>query len=45
MTLSTALLIGGEERPADASFPGLGRELGRQGMHDFTETHVMSVPS
>jgi acyl-CoA reductase-like NAD-dependent aldehyde dehydrogenase len=24
---------------------GLGRELGRQGMHEFTETHVMSVPS
>jgi acyl-CoA reductase-like NAD-dependent aldehyde dehydrogenase len=24
---------------------GIGRELGRQGMFDFTETHVMSVPS
>jgi acyl-CoA reductase-like NAD-dependent aldehyde dehydrogenase len=24
---------------------GVGRELGRQGMHDFTETHVMAVPS
>ena len=24
---------------------GIGRELGRQGMVDFTETHVMSVPS
>jgi acyl-CoA reductase-like NAD-dependent aldehyde dehydrogenase len=24
---------------------GLGRELARPGMHEFTETHVMSVPS
>ncbi len=24
---------------------GIGRELGRQGMFDFTETHVMSVPT
>ena len=24
---------------------GIGRELGRQGMHEFTETHVMAVPS
>ncbi len=24
---------------------GIGRELGREGMFDFTETHVMSVPS
>jgi acyl-CoA reductase-like NAD-dependent aldehyde dehydrogenase len=24
---------------------GIGRELGRQGMFDFTETHVMSVPA
>jgi acyl-CoA reductase-like NAD-dependent aldehyde dehydrogenase len=24
---------------------GIGRELGRQGMHVFTETHVMAVPS
>ena len=24
---------------------GIGRELGRQGMHAFTETHVMAVPS
>jgi acyl-CoA reductase-like NAD-dependent aldehyde dehydrogenase len=24
---------------------GIGRELGRQGLHEFTETHVMSVPS
>ncbi len=24
---------------------GIGRELGREGMLDFTETHVMSVPS
>jgi acyl-CoA reductase-like NAD-dependent aldehyde dehydrogenase len=24
---------------------GVGRELGRQGMYEFTETHVMSVPS
>ncbi len=24
---------------------GVGRELGRQGMQEFTETHVMSVPS
>jgi len=24
---------------------GIGRELGREGMHDFTETHVMAVPS
>ena len=23
----------------------LGRELGREGMHDFTETHVMAVPA
>ena len=23
---------------------GIGRELGREGMHDFTETHVMAVP-
>jgi hypothetical protein len=23
----------------------VGRELGRQGMLEFTETHVMSVPS
>lgn len=24
---------------------GIGRELGRQGMREFTETHVMAVPS
>jgi acyl-CoA reductase-like NAD-dependent aldehyde dehydrogenase len=24
---------------------GIGRELGHQGMNDFSETHVMSVPS
>jgi acyl-CoA reductase-like NAD-dependent aldehyde dehydrogenase len=24
---------------------GIGRELGREGMQDFTETHVMAVPS
>jgi acyl-CoA reductase-like NAD-dependent aldehyde dehydrogenase len=24
---------------------GIGRELGRQGMQEFTETHVMAVPS
>jgi acyl-CoA reductase-like NAD-dependent aldehyde dehydrogenase len=24
---------------------GIGRELGRQGLHEFTETHVMAVPS
>lgn len=24
---------------------GIGRELGREGMRDFTETHVMAVPS
>jgi acyl-CoA reductase-like NAD-dependent aldehyde dehydrogenase len=24
---------------------GIGRELGRPGMHEFTETHVMAVPS
>ena len=24
---------------------GIGRELGSEGMHDFTETHVMAVPS
>ncbi len=24
---------------------GIGRELGRPGLHEFTETHVMSVPS
>jgi hypothetical protein len=24
---------------------GIGRELGQQGMHEFTETHVMAVPS
>jgi acyl-CoA reductase-like NAD-dependent aldehyde dehydrogenase len=24
---------------------GIGRELGREGMHDFTETHVMAVPA
>ena len=24
---------------------GIGRELGRQGPHEFTETHVMAVPS
>lgn len=24
---------------------GIGRELGREGMHDFTETHVLAVPS
>jgi acyl-CoA reductase-like NAD-dependent aldehyde dehydrogenase len=24
---------------------GIGRELGQQGMNDFSETHVMSVPS
>jgi acyl-CoA reductase-like NAD-dependent aldehyde dehydrogenase len=24
---------------------GIGRELGREGMHGFTETHVMAVPS
>ena len=23
---------------------GIGRELGSEGMHDFTETHVMAVP-
>jgi acyl-CoA reductase-like NAD-dependent aldehyde dehydrogenase len=23
---------------------GIGRELGRQGLHEFTETHVMAVP-
>ena len=24
---------------------GIGRELARPGMHEFTETHVMAVPS
>ncbi len=24
---------------------GIGRELGRQGLHEFSETHVMAVPS
>jgi acyl-CoA reductase-like NAD-dependent aldehyde dehydrogenase len=24
---------------------GIGRELGRQGLREFTETHVMAVPS
>jgi acyl-CoA reductase-like NAD-dependent aldehyde dehydrogenase len=24
---------------------GISRKLGREGMHDFTETHVMAVPS
>ncbi|HKI42634.1 MAG TPA: aldehyde dehydrogenase family protein [Mycobacterium sp.] len=24
---------------------GIGRELGQQGLHEFTETHVMAVPS
>jgi acyl-CoA reductase-like NAD-dependent aldehyde dehydrogenase len=24
---------------------GIGRELGREGMHEFTETHVMAVPA
>ena len=24
---------------------GIGRELGRPGLHEFTETHVMAVPS
>lgn len=24
---------------------GVGRELGREGLLEFTETHVMSVPS
>jgi acyl-CoA reductase-like NAD-dependent aldehyde dehydrogenase len=24
---------------------GIGRELGRQGLHEFTETHVMAVPA
>jgi aldehyde dehydrogenase (NAD+) len=24
---------------------GIGRELGREGMRDFTETHVMAVPA
>jgi acyl-CoA reductase-like NAD-dependent aldehyde dehydrogenase len=24
---------------------GIGRERGRQGMHEFTETHVMAIPS
>jgi hypothetical protein len=24
---------------------GIGRELGRPGVHEFTETHVMAVPS
>jgi AraC-like DNA-binding protein len=34
--------------PAGASgfnASGVGRELGRQGLHEFTETHVMAVPS
>jgi acyl-CoA reductase-like NAD-dependent aldehyde dehydrogenase len=36
-----------DERAAFGGFnqSGIGRELGRQGMFDFTETHVMSVPS
>ena len=24
---------------------GIGRELGREGLHEFTQTHVMAVPS
>ena len=24
---------------------GIGRELGREGIRDFTETHVMAVPA
>jgi acyl-CoA reductase-like NAD-dependent aldehyde dehydrogenase len=24
---------------------GIGRELGREGMHEFSETHVMAMPS
>ena len=24
---------------------GIGRELGREGMREFTETHVMAVPA
>jgi len=24
---------------------GIGREMGREGLHTFTETHVLSVPS
>jgi acyl-CoA reductase-like NAD-dependent aldehyde dehydrogenase len=24
---------------------GIGRELGRPGLYEFTETHVMAVPS
>jgi acyl-CoA reductase-like NAD-dependent aldehyde dehydrogenase len=36
-----------DERAAFGGFSqsGIGRELGREGMFDFTETHVMSVPS
>jgi acyl-CoA reductase-like NAD-dependent aldehyde dehydrogenase len=36
-----------DERAAFGGFnqSGIGRELGREGMFDFTQTHVMSVPS
>ena len=37
-------------RPTGAPFGGfnaigIGHELGRQGMHELTETHVMAVPA
>jgi len=32
-------------RGEQADSSGIGRELGRQGMHEFTETHVMAIPS
>jgi hypothetical protein len=36
-----------DERAPSGGFnaSGIGRELGRPGMHEFTEIHVMAVPS
>ena len=34
-----------EAQAVDHIEGGIGRELGRQGLHEFTQTHVMAVPS
>ena len=42
--MPSSQIVTGFSAPTGFNASGIGRPLGRQGMHEFTETHVMAVP-